>query len=195
MIVFASTRFYPSVEACPTGIDLRCPTDIYVMNADGSGITRLTTDPAAEWNPVWSPDGTQIAFVKGESEVEVFVMKADGSGVQQVTATEGGSGFAPSWSPDGTKIAFGSIQYEDWGIFAVNADGTNERPLLFDNSIYATNPVWSPDGNLIVFTGSVGSADHTGLYVIRPDGSAVTRISSGATGGFTGGVAWQPLPG
>jgi TolB protein len=195
MIVFASTRYDPSVEGCPTGIDLRCPTDIYVMDVDGSAITRLTTDPSPEWDPVWSPDGTQIAFVKGESEVEVFVMNTDGSDVRRVTSTEGGSGFAPSWSPDGSKIVFGSIQYEDWGIFVVDADGTNEHALLFENSVYATNPAWSPDGDQIVFAGSIGGAEHLGLYVIDPDGSDVTRVASSATAGNHGVVAWQPLLG
>jgi tol-pal system beta propeller repeat protein TolB len=194
MIVFASTRYDPSIQACPTGIDLRCPTDIYVMNADGSDITRVTTDPAPEWNPEWSPDGTQIAFVKGESEVEIFVMKANGSDVRKLTSTDGGSGFDPSWSPDGTKIVFGSIQFEDWGIFIVNADGTNEHPLLFDNSIYATVPEWSPDGSLIAFQGSVG--DETGVFAIRPDGSGISNLASDAhaRGSSDGGIAWQPIP-
>jgi Tol biopolymer transport system component len=189
-IAFASTRYDPSIEACPTGVDLRCQTDIYVMNSDGSDVTRLTSDPAPEWNPVWSPDGAQIAFVRGESETEVFVMQADGSDVRQVTTTEGGSGFTPSWSPDGTQIVFGSIQYEDWGIFVVSSDGTNERPLLFDNSTYAVEPVWSPNGSLIAFTGQVGSA-RMGLYAMRPDGSGVAEIST--EDGDYDSVSWGPV--
>lgn len=191
MIAFASTRYDPSIDACPTGIDLRCRTDIYVMNSDGSGVTRLTTDPAPEWDPVWSPDGMQIAFVKGESETEVFIMQADGSNVRKVTTTEGGSGFAPSWSPDGRQIVFGSIQYEDWGIFVVDTDGTDERSLLFDPSTYAVEPAWSPDGSLIAFTGTVGGSARMGLYVMRPDGSGVAQISTDVEREYDS-VSWGP---
>jgi TolB protein len=190
-IAFASTRYDPSIEACPTGVDLRCQTDIYVMNSDGSDVTRLTTDPAPEWNPVWSPDGVKIAFVRGEHETEVFVMQADGTNIQQVTTTNQGSGFAPSWSPDGMQIVFGSIQHEDWGVFVVNADGTDERPLLFDPSIYAVDPEWSSDGRLIAFTGTVGGSARVGLYVMRPDGSDVAEISTEE--GDLGSVSWGPV--
>jgi WD40-like Beta Propeller Repeat len=61
-IVFSSTRSDPSVSACMPGDDIRCPTDLYVMDASGLNITRLTSDPAPEFDPVWSPDGETIAF-------------------------------------------------------------------------------------------------------------------------------------
>jgi plastocyanin len=77
--------------------------DIYVINADGSGLTRLTTD-AHSGNPAWSPDGRRIAFTRGS---EIYVMNADGSGATRLTNNPGQDN-APAWSPDGTKIAFAS---------------------------------------------------------------------------------------
>ena len=83
-IAFSSTRHDPNVGACTsTGdTDLGCPTDIYVMDADGSNVTRLTTSSGSEYQPVWSPDGTRIAFthtLETWSPTAVYVMNADGT--------------------------------------------------------------------------------------------------------------------
>ena len=60
--------------------------EIYVMNIDGSGITRLTDNPAGDFHPAWSPDGTRIAFVSGsDGNQEIYVMGADGSDVTRLT--------------------------------------------------------------------------------------------------------------
>ena len=82
--------------------------EIYAMAADGAGQVNLTNHPGADSRPVWSPDGSKIAFVSTRQDGfthDVFVMDADGS--NQVNLT-GGSPFdtEPDWSPDGRRIAF-----------------------------------------------------------------------------------------
>jgi Tol biopolymer transport system component len=73
--------------------------DIYVMQADGTGIVRLTEDPAYNVNPAWSPDGMRIAFASNRSgEFQIHVMNADGSDVRQLTRTR--YNVEPSWAPD-----------------------------------------------------------------------------------------------
>jgi Tol biopolymer transport system component len=158
-IVFSSTRYDPTIERCETGFphEFGCPTDIYVMSSDGSNVVRLTDDPAEEFVPVWSPDGSLIAFVRNTQSTPVmnpavFTMNPDGTDVRQVSSGDGGSDFWPSWSPDGKQIVFAAIRNEDWGIWVVETDGSNEHLILGGTGTgYIDNPVWSPDGNLIAF--------------------------------------------
>jgi dipeptidyl aminopeptidase/acylaminoacyl peptidase len=104
-------------------------SEIWIMNADGSGETRLTSvahDPLfihpGDIEPTWSPDGTKIAFSSHRdynfsyttrTESEIYVMNADGSDVNKLTNEFESDGY-PSWSPDGTKIAFVSKRDESW---------------------------------------------------------------------------------
>ncbi|HSD48549.1 MAG TPA: hypothetical protein VLE71_01840, partial [Actinomycetota bacterium] len=204
-ILFSSTRYDPSIEGCTPGFphEYRCPTDIYMMDADGSNVERLTDDPAGEFMPVWSPDGSRIAFVRegdpGAGTYEgVFTMDPDGSDVRRVSSSDGGSDFWPSWSPDGSKIVFAAIRNEDWGIWIVNADSSDEHMILGGTGAgYVDDPVWSPDGTLIALVGNLTVDDYSpddALYVMRPDGSGLTPIADAPRYGVAGDIAWQPIP-
>ena len=203
-ILFSRTTTDPGVEQCVPGTphEFRCPTDIYVMDADGSEVTRLTDAPAGEFMPRWSPDGTMIAFVRegdllaGTYEA-VYTMRPDGTDVRQLSSGNRGSDFWPSWSPDGTQIVFAAIRAEDWGIWVVDADGSNEHMVFGGTGAgYVDDPVWSPDGASIAFIGNLTVDDYSpddALYVMRPDGSGVTPIAE-APDGIAGDLAWQPIP-
>lgn len=203
-ILFSSTRYDPSIEQCIPGFphEHGCPTDIFLMDVDGSNVVRLTDDPASEYQPMWSPDGRRIAFARslGDPQLShpaIFTMDPDGTDVRQISSADGGSDFWPSWSPDGTQIVFAAIRREDWGIWTVNADGSNEEQIFGGvGTGYVNNPVWSPDGSLIAFVGNPSIDDYSpddALYMMHPDGTGITPLADAPSIGVAGDIAWQPI--
>src|SRR5262245_39904623 len=99
--------------------------EVYVMNADGSGVQRLTRNPSDDFFPAWSPDGAKIAWARtlAPTDGQIHVMNLDDSD-DDVLASSPADDESPSWSPDGRKIAFYSDRDGDDEIFVMNADGS-----------------------------------------------------------------------
>jgi Tol biopolymer transport system component len=158
--------------------------DIYTVNADGSGKTRLTTG-GDNGTPTWAPDSAQIAFGSNRSgHYNVWVMNADGSELTRLTNYNDAG--APTWSPDGSRIAFyvrGGIFQSD--IYSMNADGSDQTNLTANSPPrdLLSEPLWSPDGSKIAFTRFRGND----IWVMHADGSGQTSIASGL-----GLPAWSP---
>src|SRR5687768_12962029 len=133
--------------------------DVWVMNADGSGRRRLTSDPEMDFDPSWSPDGSRIAFRSHrDGDEEVYVMAADGSGQRNLSDSPT-SDHSPSWSPDGTMIAFASDRDGDPNeIYVMDADGSNQERIT-DNPGIDEYPTWSPDSTRIAFTCTMGGVN------------------------------------
>ena len=158
--------------------------EIYVMNADGSDLTRLTNHDAGDGEPAWSPDARRIAFSSNrDGNGDIYVANADGTDLTRLTSNDA-SDWGPTWSPDGRRIAFVSTRDGDERyfppnaeIYAVNADGT-DLTRLTSNDRVARSPSWSPDGRRIAFSSSRGHT-HSSIWVINADGSEMTPLSRG----------------
>ena len=126
----STLRGRPMAGASPSPASVEDRRDIYVMNADGSEVTRLTDSDIGGAHPTWSPDGRRIAFVSYRHG-QIYVMNADGSEVTRLTDDDFGGVDAPAWSPDGRHIAFHSYGFNN-SIYVMKADGS-EVTRLTDN--------------------------------------------------------------
>jgi TolB protein len=155
----------------------RANMDIYKINADGSGLQRLTNAKSWERNlsPSWSPDGRQITFVSNRySHPHIFVMNADGSNQRQLT-TQGRYNQAPKWSQRGDWILFtGRDERNVFDLFKISpSSGKIQR--LTQNQGNNTEADWSPNGRNIVFTSTRNGVPK--LFVMTADGKNARQIT------------------
>jgi Tol biopolymer transport system component len=168
---------------------LDCPDnaciDIYVVNAGGMNPVNLTPGPDWGFDPAWSPDGSQIAFIR---EYEVWVMEADGSNPARLTDPRASlptaylwNPYEPAWSPDGSRIAFvGPGEQAATAIWVMDSDGSNLTRLTDDLLGYqAWRPSWSPDGSRIVYWAFYPDDGYCyQVSVMEADGSNPTNITN-----------------
>ena len=211
---------YPGGSFSPDGSEVVFATDrggIYAVDADG-GTPRLLRRSIRSLfvNPMFSPDGTRIAYFKlwrlpGQT---LRVMNADGTGDRVLLGSQAVDCFYPStlirpaWSPDGTQIAFSC---DDHGIRVVGADGSGLRTVIRNEDLLGAlpagvrpsvepgfgNPYWSPDWSRIAFEvlwrrdlppGTRTNADAPRLAIANADGTHVQVFQYSARSG-----PWYPL--
>jgi dipeptidyl aminopeptidase/acylaminoacyl peptidase len=157
---------------------------IYVMNGDGSGQTRLTYSGANDDYPRWSPNGVKILFQSDRDNpstgyMDIYVMNGDGSGVTRLTSDANDDSMA-TWSPDGTKIVFQSMRNGvSYQVYSMNVDGSNQLNLT--NTLFSEGePSWSPDGTKIAFASDRDRPGFDSVYVMNSNGSNQHRITFGS---------------
>ena len=153
--------------------------EIYVMNADGTGATRVTNDPQADGRPSFMPDGQSLVFnswrTAGRSQI--WVVNVDATGLTQLTRDSVNS--SPAVSPDGQTIAYVSSRNKDQDIWLMNRDGTNQRQFTRSPQQRESEPRFLRDGSLAYLI-ERREGNRTVQQVIRAD------LATGATTAITG---------
>lgn len=172
---------------------------IFTANVDGSGVRRLVAGVADQhFGPAWSPDGDQLVF-SGRNSDNVDVHLVDGATGTRRVLQFSGRWVEPrsprtfsylldaSWSPDGTHLAF-----SDWSspararIRVAPLDTRRLRSVTKNRTGTDSNPAWSPDGAAIAFERRRTEGGRPAIMLVRPDGSGVRRLTSGAS------PSWSP---
>jgi Tol biopolymer transport system component len=214
--IYASTSTSPNVSASVSAGEnasvhssaraedvVRGPLDLCVINADGTGLTRITNTPEDESSPLWSPDGDKIAFLGPPDGINVA--NADGSAQtplpwsgSTIPSTSYTGNRAWAWSPDGRTFAYTS----GCEMYIAPAEGSGTlRKFTIGRPVRALDPTptykclqsptWSPNGKQIAFT-NVTQEGNDGLYVMNVSREDDKHQSRKLTNDPAAGLSWSP---
>lgn len=126
-------------------------SDIYAINVDQEGLIRLTSHPADDRDPAFSPDGTQLAFASHrDGNWDIYRMNID-SGLTIRLTFSNTYEAAPAWSPDGEWIVFESYRQNNLDLYVMRAEDGSDVTRLTSDAAPDVNPAWSPDSKSIAF--------------------------------------------
>lgn len=186
-------------------------SQIYVMNADGSNVVRLTNSQGNDAGPHFSPDGSKIVFDSDrDGNSEIYVMKADGTGETRLTNNPADDGH-PNWAPDGARIIFDSSretpnpkadwwdQYHD--LYSMRVDGADVRKITNCRTV-CTFGSWSPDGKRVAYRKVINTPGfyddknltlsnvNSEVFIANSDGSNELNLSKSAA--YDAWPSWSP---
>ena len=203
-IVFMTLRFSTATVGKPTR-----RFDIVTSDIDGSSMQRLTEGEGSDASPVWSPDGSEIAFLsdrdKGFGTFGLFLMSADGSDVRAIAPEIRAYGPPPVWSPDGRQLAFQAVEESDVEgerdrvvLYTVRAGGSDTAMIVvtgefgrtdtypeWSDAAWPSLPTWSPDSSQIAYE------TVEGIFISNDDGSNEQRVTvSGGSPYWSADGSW-----
>ena len=161
--------------------------DVFVLNADGSGLTKVTDSVGMSGDPAWSPDGRLLAFEADRGDYPtkqgIYVSRPDGSHLRRVSVLPPDAGFdaAARFSPDGRTLVF--TRYRDDGqggeesaLFTIRLDGREERRVT-PFALHAGDATWSPDGRTLALEAYPTPSSRGDIYTVRADGSRLRNLT------------------
>lgn len=143
-----------------------------MVDAKGENVIRLTSNPAHEYYPSWSPDGTELVLqILDGPDMELAIVNAKTKSTRMLTENDCGD-WGPSWFPVGNWIVFYSNcdgDDEAREIYKIRPDGSDRTQLTFTAGQNNWFPTWSPDGKKITFTSNRSGKYY--IYSMNADGN------------------------
>lgn len=162
----------PSKIAFTSDHDDPSDLEMYVVDSDGTNLTRLTHNPEWDWPINWSPDRQKLVYISGANS-DVYVMNVDGTGAELI---ENGSCGAFTWSSDNKRIFY---ICDSKSIWSENIED-NTREHLLDLNLAPLDLDWIvivPDRGKLVYSSTNDDPESGGIYTLNIDGSDLTKIA------------------
>ena len=147
---------------------------LQVADADGYSPQSVLKSNEPIISPVWSPDGTKLAYVSFQKKKPIIYVQSLTGGTQQVLANYKGNNSAPAWSPDGNKLAIVLTYGANSQIYTISASGGDLKQITKSNNI-DTEPAFSHDGSQIYFSSDRGGKPQ--IYKVPAGGGEVSRVT------------------
>jgi Tol biopolymer transport system component len=166
-------------------------SDIYLMNADGSGVRRLTDAPGYDGGPFFSADGKRICwrrFSEDGATAEIFVMNVDGTSQRQITNL-GAMSWAPFFHPSGDYLIFGTNLhgFDNFELYLVDAEGRCDPVRVSYTDGFDGLPAFSPDGKVLAWTSNRTSGGQSQIFFADWNDSRARELL-----GISAGISTDP---
>lgn len=172
------------ISPCPADQDEYQNGSMFILNADGSGLVRLDTQPGGDFAPAWSPDGASIAFSSLRDPIlHIFLYDLATNKVTRISPPSSRDSH-PDWSPDGSKLVFDTTRSGEMQVWTMNLDSSSPREFSTAGGSGESMPVWSPDGKQIAYI-SGSSRPILAIRAFGEAGAQERQISSAQP-------AWKP---
>ena len=165
--------------------------DLFMMDYDGFGPQRVTSEPNLSLMPNWTPDRRSVVYTTYRQNAQEIVWLELVKKTRRILVSPETLNMTPSISPDGRLLAYASARDSarkgNSDIFLMNLN-TAIKKQLTNNASAELSPAWAPDGRRLAFTSDRGGRPQ--IYVMRADGSKVRRLTW--RGGYNAAPAWSP---
>ncbi len=165
-------------------------TSTWLVDPDGKNVRQLAGSSSGDTSPIWSPDGTRIAFARDAGGArQIYEIGSDSKDLRRLTC--GYNDTHATWSPDGAHLLFTEEDRSGLpdSVYTMNADGTGTKLVLHSQSEYFHDISWSPDGQWVAAQRMTGNT--SGIWLFKPDGSQLHSITQRGDG-TDASPAWSP---